>query len=553
MLSAMLKSWKLALSAFQRRAASTLAKLGPAPSPQGWLRRELERTLNWLLHSSGNAPVGRVHLIDVRAVLERLVDRGGKSEPAIHQAILSCIQRHVVRGDFVAQNDRTTYIVVFRELSPDDADVQCALIAREIGYRLFGEGESVDILVRASNPQKGEVAFEPLPPLEQLLRRHQSKRRQVTAQLPSGSGDKGPQWRNQARERSGLQPAPPDAPSLRASAFAALAAEDDRLDLEFASQGGEESMAELREILPRIAREARRSADGSDDERLLAEANIEVVAGYRPVWNASRAVIGAFAPRFCLRMGNAEMPFSELSEDDIDLVGLADRVTLKRCIADLVGGLERGRRHLVILPVSSSGLAHSLLRQVYLANCATLTDVCRSHIVWEIRAKSSGLLDTQLLPAVATLRPYGRSVIVCGDLPPACFRQMAAMGVHAMGLNLAAATGGEREVIRKLELLAAHASTHRMRAIAHDCHKVSLTAAAICAGLEYLDGDAIAPIVSNPTDPFRFSLDDVYRPLLNAAAAPRLSGNKESSVSVRSLDLTLRSAPAELQRVVPRR
>jgi hypothetical protein len=169
------------------------------------------------------------------------------------------------------------------------------------------------------------------------------------------------------------------------------------------------------------------------------------------------------------------------------------------------------------------------LRQAYLANCTNLADACRSHIVWEICAKTSGLLDTQLLPAVSTLRPYGRSIIVCGDLPPACFRQMAAMGVHAMGLNLAEVAGGEREAMRKLELLAAHASTHRMRAIAHDCHKVSVTAAAICAGMEYLDGDAIAPLVSDPAEPFRYSLDDVYRPLLNAVADPGVGATEKKS------------------------
>ena len=236
---------------------------------------------------------------------------------------------------------------------------------------------------------------------------------------------------------------------------------------------------------------------------------------YRPVWHADKSVIGAYACYARFERGGATVPPDTVSDfEDPEVVATLDRVLLRKSLSDIHVAFESGHQHLAIVPVHCSTMFNSKTRQGYLQLCSIAPEAYRRAIVWEILAPSVGLLDSQLLPAAATLRPLGRSVILCGELPYLHLHEIAAMGVHAVGLDLAQYTKPEKALIEQLDKLGEYASVHRLRTFAHNCSTVSIATSAVCSGVAYLDGDAIADVVEQPQQVTRFGALDVLKPLL---------------------------------------
>jgi hypothetical protein len=114
---------------------------------------------------------GKLHLLDLTAVRTRMADRWERMSESIARFFESAIRRHLGPGDTFTRQGELSYILLFRELSPDEARLKCCTICEELGERLFGdevEGASLRALVAALTPG---LAATDAPAVDALLER----------------------------------------------------------------------------------------------------------------------------------------------------------------------------------------------------------------------------------------------------------------------------------------------------------------------------------------------------------------------------------------------
>lgn len=86
---------------------------------------------------------------------------------------------------------------------------------------------------------------------------------------------------------------------------------------------------------------------------------------------------------------------------------------------------------------------------------------------------------------------------------------MTALGVDVKGWK-----GEERELIAKLNGLAATTKRLSLKPFVHGIGSVSLATNAVCAGFEYVSGDAVHRTLSGLENAYRFEARDLFTHLL---------------------------------------
>lgn len=131
---------------------------------------EFARKLQAIMARSGSALAGRVNLVGLGKVRDRL---GPAWERVAERADLiarKAIERRLLPGDVYQAWHSGNYIIVFSTLGPEQAQAKCALIADEIVKALLGEEGGDYLEVKTAVVQvDGGLDFQDIPAIEHLL------------------------------------------------------------------------------------------------------------------------------------------------------------------------------------------------------------------------------------------------------------------------------------------------------------------------------------------------------------------------------------------------
>lgn len=136
-------------------------------------QEEFEAHLRTLLKQETKPLAGRLNFIGLSKIKEKLGDRWEKLSARADDITRKAIERRLTNVDVYTRYKELHYLIVFAQLSPEQAQLKCALIAEEITKRLLGEDIAPELLEVKTmlSALDGKFEFENVPDIETLASR----------------------------------------------------------------------------------------------------------------------------------------------------------------------------------------------------------------------------------------------------------------------------------------------------------------------------------------------------------------------------------------------
>lgn len=408
----------------------------------------LER-LGRLLRDRRSVLSGNIHLIG----LQRIRDRAGSEWPRIadraRDITLKVLQRFCGPDDLFTRYDDLSFLVIFPALPREQAQLRCHDIGEEIGRRLLGEKFSAEAAAVSTGVFEvdGSLIFSTV------------NRQDLIQRLLSGDAVKNTEE---------------DPPSL---------AEDVLPDFSFAQL-----------------------------DKTKALASMELM--YRPMWNLRhKAIANYFAAAGALNIFGGRVWDSALRREYEGVLSPAefDTYIARRALRDMAANVARGQKVLLCWPIHFETMAGRIGRSAYIDLCREIPDTVRQLLIFELDGMPQGTPQSRLLDVLAVLKPFCRGQIV---RVPWNFRQfgpLTGIGLNGVGFDLSMAPRDDGDRINILNDFSAAAAKVGLRCYAHGLSSRAQALAALAAGFEWINGDAVERMVDLPGQMMRFNLDDLYR------------------------------------------
>jgi hypothetical protein len=82
---------------------------------------------------------GKLHLLDLSGIKSRMGERWERTSDLVERFFDGAIRRNLGPGDTFIRQSELSYILLLRDLSPDEAKIKCCTICEELSERLFGD------------------------------------------------------------------------------------------------------------------------------------------------------------------------------------------------------------------------------------------------------------------------------------------------------------------------------------------------------------------------------------------------------------------------------
>ena len=138
----------------------------------------------------------------------------------------------------------------------------------------------------------------------------------------------------------------------------------------------------------------------------------------------------------------------------------------------------------------------------------------RSYLILELVGAPADVSHNRAAAIVSALRPFCRAVHWTIPLGQTRCGDFSDLGLTALGVDVRGWRGEERELIGKLNGLAATIRRLNLKPFVHGIGSVSLATNAVCAGFEYVSGDAVHKTLSGLENAYRFEARDLFSHLL---------------------------------------
>jgi len=406
-------------------------------------------------------PVGHFTLVGLRDVREHLGPRWPAVAARAHAVARSVITKQLLPGDVFEQQDEESYVILYAQLGPKEAEFKSRAIGREITRRLIGEDFDTAASIRtacASLPigPDGEVNAE--ASLAAALA--------AAPAIVSRAADEPP-------NTAGREPSSPPPPAPRAAEPSSVP----------------------------------RDAPAELEPKTFTASRIGRTAPswlYTPIWDLKHRVVIQF--RLSLPGARNEAkpsasPLQALCEADIRAVRKATDI--------LVELSNQGKRFSIACPVHASSVAHPVCRREILKALTLMPSALRRLMTIELVAHPAMPPNPELERFVASLK--GSGVAVASRMPlnapaPLLF-QTAFSPVLA---QLGPTSESETEQIKQLEDFAALGQALNLECGAAGLGSTSLILAATASGFRYLSGRAVQPDVECISHATKFDLDRLY-------------------------------------------
>jgi hypothetical protein len=416
-------------------------------------RDDFESHLREMLRRSpGSQPLaGRINFIGLTKIREKLGDRWPQIARLADDVTRKAIERRLTNVDVYTRYKEHHYLIIFAQLSKEQAQLKCALIAEEITKRLLGEDITPDLLEVKTmvSPVGGEIGFEDVPSIE------------VLAVKLSGSED---------------------ATDSGKTAANSGAADGDDTWWEDGNSAGADPLA-----------------------------GIQLV--YRPMWDVKRNAVTTYlcVPARPGPVGRLLVGESELPTLDVAAVHRLDSLVQRRVISDLRKLVAANQRMLLCLPVHFETLASHARRAEYIALCQRgIPPQGVKQLAFEVTGVPAGIAPSRLLDFSVALRRFGRGLLMRTTVDQIQFRPPNEWGVAGVGFESTLGGTPESRQIQDMERFAAAAKKAGLVAYVHGLRSISLTTAAVGAGFDFVAGDIVKSVVERPSSAYSFEMSDLF-------------------------------------------
>ncbi len=383
------------------------------------------------------------------------------------------IKQSLKPGDAFLKAGELGYILVYRDLSVEEAQRKCAALSRDVCRRLFGE-EGIEVAVRnvVGHVDSG------------LLKTYQNVTQNMTAAI------------DQSLEQHGKE------------------------TLIFADRG--EQPPQVRGApLPHVRGEQPPQFDTAaslklkftqHQDRSFACSESQLSFAYRPIWDCQSRMILTYLCQPIPAEG-VDTPllntsgFCSVSTGDADCA-LLDRIILAHC-ATRIDALRQSRVQLLLgVPLHFSTLSRPRAWKIFNDVYSQVPAALLRELVLVIFGLE-GVPNVRVVQETAKLSAV-RHLFCVTEPDNAVAARFAYVKAHAVGVELPRTRGRERHVLESVKSVAADARKNGHESFALGVTNTSRAVNAMAAGVRYLEGPAIHPVVADPRCAFIHELEDLY-------------------------------------------
>lgn len=428
----------------------------------------------------GDGSAAAFYLINLKDLKRRFGDRWPEIAGKVDTAARRIIDMRISAGDSYMGFEGPIFVVLFQGLDEDAAKAKCAMIAAEIEKKLIG-GDGLALAVRASaarlEPHLTSELIDPRTLGWSLIKKD---RPDEIDDQPRWTGMEHPvgrtviDWKRVSQER--------------ASAVTLVPVRRGQ-DMEMENP--------WQPLMPDVASVA------------VPEPHFV----YRPMWNVARGAVSTF---HCFPMRDAMAHATMLFTDEISALKL-DLLTLRRTVEDIKTGFETSTPFIIGLPVHFSSLTDFRVRQTFRQACDLVPEPYWRRLVCEIISAPEGVPTARMHEAVGAAGRYFRAVNVRLPLSRPDMGVVVGSGAVAVGTDLSAHLElEEKRMMNLMDQFTDAAEKHALRTYVHGVRSTSLTASALGAGFNYIDGAPVG-VSQFPQRMYRFMTEDIYAHVLRQA------------------------------------
>lgn len=410
---------------------------------------ELDRLIESLTRLSAEKRTilsGRLNMVGLQNIRAMIGDDWPRIAARAQDIALRAIQKSCGPDDIYSRYDELAFIILFGNLTPEQAQLRCHEISEEIGRKLLGERFSAEAceVSTAVVESDGSLLF---------------------------------------------------SASTKADLLGRLLQQDEADDVPAAE--------------PDSAEEAEISFPTMDAAGALASIRLR----YRPMWNVRhKAIANYLALPEASVYGRVQSDGMLRIEYDSILTPVEfDSHVARSALAAFGPSVAQGQRVLMSWPVHFETLATRKSRQDYLEVYRTVPDALRQLLILELEGLPEGVPQSRLLDVTTAIRPICRRFVFRVAPELRNFSALAGMGTDGVGLNLAGSPTDDTRRIATLNAFAVEAAKVRLRCYVHGLSSRAQALAALVAGFEWIDGEAVEKTLDLPGPMMRFDLDDLYR------------------------------------------
>jgi len=472
--------------------------VSPSPAPPAQTsgprdgQDDFARQLGPILARRDVVAAGRLQLINLARISDRIGGRWTDVADKVHIVVERILQRRLANTDLYRRYGEHTYILVFGELAKEEAEIKSALIAKEISEKLLGanaeSGEDGVLVQTVVADVNGKLAVEEVDALNIIARLLEQAAQAGAAGRPAETGPQASGARSET-----------DNPGPMATGVA------------WRSSPGKGSKGGVFEAAARRQDPAWQApAPYRSRPRSLRD---EVDFVYRPIWDVRRSALLSF---LVIPVPKDAMP-EPLTGGEIFwpnpepwLVSELDVLTLECARRTIDALFRKGRRLVLSCGIHFETLISPASRKTYLGICASLAEAWRPYIQFEIKGVGQDTPNSALADAVSRIRPFGRSVFLhlpfdCGSLA-----FVEDCGVQAVGIDNGNSSIGEAEKMAQHTFLAVLAKAKRFKSFAYGIDSLSMATSAVCAGFDFVSGQAICSVERTVMNAYRFNPSDLF-------------------------------------------
>ena len=445
----------------------------PATPPPDQLAA-LEASLTRLASRGLSQVAGKVQLLRFDGLRERLGERWNQLGMRIDAIIQRSIRQYLAEKDIFNPFGEYGYLIVFADLTRDEAAMKCALIREEILKQLLGEEISSEEIVieTAVATVEGKIELRPLENLDTLFARIQGQERAAAAAEPA-TADDGPRLVEEAGRA-------PRGPTWGAGAGAAV----------------EE------------AAEPEWQADTADPETIRDRLDGLDIA-FRPLWDVRNNALVAFAaiPARYPSSGETVLGDAAIAEAaGVERLAV-DVEMLRRTLQAMVKRPEGSR---VVTAVHFDSLASARNRRQFSAACGDILDADRPDLMFELVGLPEGIPNARLRDLVAVLGKLGGGVLVRCPMAWTDFAEFSGMGIDWMGFAPDDPHVDENRIMDAMHGFFGGAEAAGLSSYAVDLPSRNMATAAVGFGVRYLGGAVVALITDLPEALGHFDLETLH-------------------------------------------
>lgn len=223
--------------------------------------------------------------------------------------------------------------------------------------------------------------------------------------------------------------------------------------------------------------------------------------GYWPTLNLKKRLIAIYD---CNIMRRADAGYMLTGDDAYppdstgEIAAGLDTIALDAAHQGLKAIEQQGKRAVLLLPVHYETLAFRAFRDRYIQGCRAFPESAQRNLAFHVLGMPEGLPQARLVEVVSQFRAWVLGFVCRLRLENPEIERFAGSGLVGISTDAGSTTAPTPVQFEHMRAFAEAARTAKLRSMFINARTVSLGSAAVRAGFDFVNGDAIVRMVSRP-------------------------------------------------------